>query len=138
LEVGPGGSNLQRIKANLTSGSAPTETTPAADSKASKKLQVDEVVITGGKVVLAASMLGGKLTEAPLPEIRLTNLGQGPEGITALDLGTRVLNAIMEGAIQVSGDALAKAGQSAIDNAAKGATNAVGRALGDLLNRKKE
>jgi uncharacterized protein involved in outer membrane biogenesis len=110
FEVGPGGSNLQRIKANLPGGPASDESAPAVESKPGKKLQVDEVVITGGKVVLAAAILGGKLTEAPLPEIRLTNLGQGPEGITPGDLGARVLTAIMEGAIQVSGDALAKAG----------------------------
>ena len=148
IEVGPGGSNLQRIQANLSSGaSKPTPTEPTVEKKPGKKLQVDEVVVTGGKVTLAASMLGGKLREAPLPEIRLTNLGSGPEGITPTDLGARVLTAVMDGAIKVSGDALAKAGQEAIDNAAKGASNALNKAasdaagkaakgINDLLNKK--
>lgn len=98
--------------------------------------------------MLSASVLGGKLSEAPLPEIRLKDLGTGPEGITASDLGIRILSAIMDGAIQVSGDALAKAGKDTIENAMKGATNAVNKAagdaigaaakgLGDLLNQKK-
>ena len=136
LEVGPGGSNLQRIQANLSSGaSKPTPTEPPVEKKPGKKLQVDEVVVTGGKVTLAASMLGGKLSEAPLPEIRLTDLGGGPEGITASDLGARVLAAVMDGAIKVSGDALAKAGQEAIDNAAKGASNAVNKAASDAADK---
>jgi hypothetical protein len=91
--------------------------------------------VTGGKVTLAASMLGGKLSEAPLPEIRLTDLGGGPEGITPADLGARVLAAVMDGAIKVSGDALAKAGQEAIDNAAKGASNALNKAASDATGK---
>jgi len=136
FEVGPGGSNLQRIQANLSSGaSKPAPSEPPGDKKPGKKLQVDEVVVTGGKVTLAASMLGGKLSEAPLPEIRLTNLGSGPEGITPTELGARVLAAVMDGAIKVSGDALAKAGQEAIDNAAKGASNALNKAASDASGK---
>lgn len=149
LELGPGGSNLQKIQANLPSGgkAAGTEDKPAGEKKPGKKLQVDEVVVTGGKLILEASALGGKLSEAPLPEVRLTNLGSGPDGITAADLGARILSAVMDGAITVSGDALAKAGRDALDNAAKGASNALNQAtsdaaakaakgIGDLLKKK--
>lgn len=150
FEIGPGGSNLQKIQANLSSSSSPDEKPqPVKEKQPGKKLQVDEVVVTGGKITLAAAALGGKLTEAPLPEIRLTNLGTGPDGITATDLGTRILSAVMDGAIRISGDALTKAGEEALNNALSGATNAVNKAagdaagkavkgLGDLLNKKKE
>lgn len=150
LEIGPGGSNLQRIHENLGSGASAGSSTskPSDQTKPGKKLQVDEVVITGGKITLAAATLGGKLTEAPLPEIRLTNLGTGPEGITVADLGTQVLSAVTEGAIKVSGTALTKAGKDAMDNASKGATDALNKTAGDaagkaaksiggLLNKKK-
>jgi len=151
LELGPGGSNLQKIQANLPSrgSAAGAENKPVEERKPGKKLQVDEVVVAGGKLILEASALGGKLSEAPLPEIRLTNLGSGPDGITASDLGMRILSAIMDGAISISGDALAKAGRDAIDNAAKGASNALNQAtsdaagkaaksINDLLNKKRE
>jgi uncharacterized protein involved in outer membrane biogenesis len=150
FELGEGGSNLQRIQANLSSGkpAANSPSKPTEPSSPGKKLQVDEVVVTGGKITLAAAVLGGKLTEAPLPEIHLTNLGGGEEGITAAELGSRILSAIMEGSITVSGDALKKAGLAAIDNATKGANeaankaanDAVGKAakgIGDVLNIKK-
>jgi uncharacterized protein involved in outer membrane biogenesis len=137
FELGAGGSNLQRIQANLGSGRTSTDdaSKPTEEKKSGKKLQVDEVVITGGKISLAASALGGILTEAPLPEIRLTGLGAGPEGITPTDLGARILSAVMDGAIKVSGDALKKAGQEAVDNATKGANDAINKAAGNATGK---
>jgi hypothetical protein len=73
-----------------------------------------------------------------LPEIRLTNLGSGPDGITASDLGARVLSAVMDGAIKVSGDALAKAGKEAFNKAADDAAGKAAKGIGDLLNKKKQ
>jgi uncharacterized protein involved in outer membrane biogenesis len=138
FEVGPGGSNLQRIQANLGSKSSSDHGNQSAEPtqrKPGKKLQVDEIVITGGKIKLVASALGGQLTEAPLPEIHLANLGAGPDGITPADLGTRILSAVMEGAIRISGDALAKAGKEALDNATKGANEAANKAAGDAAGK---
>lgn len=137
LELGPGGSNLQKILSNLKAGSKPSTPDKGQESDAAsgRKLQVDEVVVTGGKIMLSAAALGGKLSEAPLPEIRLTGLGAGPEGITASDLGTRILSAVMDGAIQISGDALTQAGKDTLDNALKGATNALNKSAGEAVGK---
>lgn len=157
FEFGPGGNNLQRIQENLeayTGGSSTNVATPAeakapAESKPGKKLQVDEVVITGGKVTLGIAAVGGKLIEAPLPEIRFEKLGQGPEGITGAELGKIILSKLTEEALKTYGDKLAQAGAEALNNLTQNATNAVNKAtsdvlnkatkgLGDLLNKKKE
>ena len=142
IEIGPGGSNLQCIQENLESyaGSSTDETKPAdekapAESKPGKKLQVDEVIISGGKVTLGAAALGGKLIEAPLPEIRMSNLGQGPEGITGAELGKQILSQINQGAIKTYTDSLAKAGEEALKNLTSNATNAVNKATSDVLNK---
>jgi uncharacterized protein involved in outer membrane biogenesis len=143
FEFGPGGNNLQRIQANLesfaggssTNQAKPTAEKTPAETKPGKKLQVDEVVITGGKVTLGAAALGGKLVEAPLPEIRLKDLGQGPEGITGPELGKQILSAINQGAIKTYTDQLAKAGAEALQNITQNATNAVNKAAGDVLNK---
>jgi len=50
-------------------------------------------------------------------------------------ISAHVLAAVMDGAIKVSGDALAKAGQEAIDNAAKGASNALNKAANDAAGK---
>lgn len=140
FEVGPGGSNLQKIQANLaaTMGAGDSSSQPAAgEKKPAKKLQVDEIIITGGKVTLGAALLGGKVAAASLPEIRLTDLGTGPEGITAADLGKRLLTVIMDGAIKVGADELSKVGKEVLN---KTTTEAVGKAtksLGNLFNQKK-
>ena len=142
IEIGPGGSNLQRIQENLESyaGSStdkikPVEEKVPAESKPGKKLQVDEVVISGGKVTLGAAILGGKLIEAPLPEIRMSNLGQGPEGITGAELGKQILSQINQGAIKTYTDSLAKAGEEALRNLTSNATNAENKATSDVLNK---
>jgi uncharacterized protein involved in outer membrane biogenesis len=138
FEFGPGGNNLQRIQKNLeefTGGSSTNAAQPAAESKPGKKLQVDEVVITGGSVSLGAAMLGGKVIEAPLPEIRLEKLGQGPEGITGAELGKIILDKITEEAIKTYGDKLAQAGAEALHNLSQNATNTANKAMGDALNK---
>ena len=142
IEIGPGGSNLQRIQDNLesyaggsTDKTKPTEEKTPAESKPGKKLQVDEVIISGGKVTLGAAALGGKLIEAPLPEIRMSNLGQGPEGITGAELGKQILSQINQGAIKTYTDSLAKAGEEALKNLTANATNAVNKATSDVLNK---
>ena len=139
LELGPGGSNLKQIQANLEStlgtDAAPS---PAAtdEKKSTKKLQVDEILITGGKVTLGAAMLGGKVADASLPEIHLNDLGTGPNGITAADLGNRLLSVIMDGAIKVGAEQLSKAGTDALNKTANEAVGKATKSLGDLLKKK--
>src|SRR5687768_334798 len=81
------GSNLGKLLDNVGGSAEQDKKAPTKDQQTSKtKLQVDEFVITGAKVHVNASVLGLQGTayqEAiPLPEIRLKDLGQGPEGIT--------------------------------------------------------
>ena len=143
FEFGPGGNNLQRIQENLeayaggsvTDTNKPAEQKPAAEAKPGKKMQVDEVIISGGKVTLGAAMLGGKMIEAPLPEIRLSNLGQGPEGITGVELGKVILSQINKGAIKTYTDNLAKAGEEALKKLTANATNTINKATSDVLNK---
>ncbi len=142
FELGPGGNNLQTIQKNLeaatgsSGGAAPVEEEPQAEAAgAGKKLQVDEVLVTGGTVTLGAAALGGKVIEAPLPEIRLNDLGQGPEGITAAELGKVLLSKITEEAIKTYGDQLAEAGAKALEDLSGKATNSLNQATSDALNK---
>lgn len=143
FEFGPGGNNLQSIQKNLeqyaggssTNVAKPTEEKAPAETKPGKKLQVDEIVISGGTVTLGAAALGGKLIEAPLPEIRFENLGHGPEGITGAELGKVILAKLTEEAIKTYGDKLAQAGAEALNNLTQNATNAVNKAASDAINK---
>jgi uncharacterized protein involved in outer membrane biogenesis len=125
---GSGQANLMKIKSNLSSDTLPATNTPAATKKATKKLQVDDFVITGGKVTLATSLLGGQSFTAPLPEIHFTNLGTGPEGITAAELTKRILSEITDKSLEVGQKLLAENGKVLMEAATKTATESVDKA----------
>lgn len=96
------GNNLSKIISNLQSASG-GGSNAKTDSKASKKLQVDDFLISAGKINISIVALGfAKSATLPLPDIHLTGLGQGPDGITAAELTERVIQAIEKEAVQIS------------------------------------
>lgn len=139
------GNNLLTLQKNL-GGDASTKEQPKEQPKeksaAAKKLQVDDVLITGGKIHVTVSALGGKSATVPLPPIHFTNLGTGADGITPAELSKRILSEIIEGAM--------KEGEKTVTDLAKGAvimsgglaTNATGKigktldGVGDLFKKK--
>ncbi len=109
-----GANNLKQLLANL---SGPVDTnatqTAAASGKPAKKLQVDDFLITGAKVHASITgldsftSLAGISTNTftlTIPDIHLTNLGQGPDGITGTELAKTVLNQISAAAIKSVAD----------------------------------
>lgn len=137
--------NLSKILANLqeTTGggsTSGTNQTKANQSKANRKLEVDDFLISGGKIHVSLTTLGGKSATVPLPEVHLTGLGQGPDGITAAELTKRVIQAIEKEAVQASSSVvadLAKDATGLTKDASKTATDAASKlGLGGLLKKK--
>ena len=146
VEGGFHGSNLGKILDNLKASSGGEEKPAAAakPEKAGKKLEVDEFLVTGGKVHVSFAGLAGKSATLPLPEIRLKDLGTGPEGITPAELTRQVLSAVLSRSIEVSSSAIADLGKQATSlgkDAAQSAVDSAGKAaakgLGDLFKRGK-
>ncbi len=131
------GSNLSKILENVSGSAEQDEKAPTKEQQTTKtKLQVDDIVITGGKVHVTAAMLGS--TTVPLPEIHLSDLGQGPEGITPAELSKKVLKAVLDAtvkAVVANAGKLPEAGKAlgtgAVDELKKGASG-----IGDLLKKK--
>lgn len=104
VEGGITKNNLTKILDN-TQGSAdqaeakknePESQKKAPADKAARKIEVDDFVISGAKVHYNGGVItGNKTLTLPLPEIHLSNLGTGPDGITAADLTKRVMDAIV-------------------------------------------
>lgn len=141
--------NLKKILANLeaaTGGGQKESGKPAEPKEAEpgKKLEVDDLLITGGKVHVSLTALGGKSVTVPLPDIRLTDLGKGPDGITPADLTAKVLRAVLEGSIQAGSVAVGDLAKSAVDltkDLGKTTTESTEKAvesLGGLLKKKKK
>ena len=144
------GNNLSKILANVQAATGggtrepakPQEPGQPTEAKAGRKLQVDEFVISGGRVHVSVTALGGQAATIPLPEIRLQPLGQGPEGITPAELTKRVLEAIENGATRAASGTVADIGKGALyltkDTAGTGsnAVESVTKGLGNLFKKK--
>ena len=145
FEGGLNGNNLSKLLDNVQASTGGADKgAPAKDTTSSKKLQVDELLISAGKINLSvdAGVLGSKSATVPLPEIHLTGLGSGPDGITAGDLTTKILKEILQAAIPAAEKAVVDLGKSATDavkdlskNPA-GAVDKATRSVTDIFKKK--
>ena len=147
FEGGLKGNNLSKLLENVQASTASADKSASAskDTASSKKLQVDDLLISGGKINLRvdAGPLGGRSTTVPLPEIHLTDLGKDPSGLTLADLTARILKEVLQKAIPAAEKAVVDLGKGVtdavkdlskdpggtVDKAAKGVT--------DLFKKKK-
>lgn len=131
-------SNLGKILENVEQF-----TGPDTQEEASKKLQVDDFLITGGKIHVSVTALGGQPITVPLPEVHLTGLGKGPEGITAAELTKLALDKVVKAAMEAGGPALKDLSNQATERltqeankAAAGAVDKASKSLTDMLKKK--
>ena len=98
--------------------------------------------MTGARVNFSLSLLAGQPVAVTLPEIRLSGLGQGPDGITVAELGQRMMQEITDAALKAATKAMADVGgvgTEALKDAAKSATGDLDKStkgLTDFLKKK--
>lgn len=133
------GNNLSKILENVQAFTATDKS--AAKDGSSKKIQVDELVISDGRVNLSVTLMGGKSAAVALPTIRLTDLGKEGNGITPGELSERIIKAVLEGTTAVVGEALGKLGKEVTGAAkdlgqdAKGQVDKVTKGIGGLFKK---
>ncbi len=141
FEGGLKGNNLSMILANTkgTPSSGSAEGGSAGGSKGeSRKLEVDDLLISGGKVNVTVVDLRGKALPAVpvnLPEIHLTNLGTGPEGITAAELTKTLVQEIEREAAKAAAGTLSNFGKEA-GTMGKNAAGEVSKGINSLFKKK--
>lgn len=120
FETSLSGNNLKKILANVEASTAgSTSSTAPGEKKAAKKIEVDDFVITGGKIHVSVTLMGGKSATIPLPEIHLTNLGTGADGMTGAELSQKVLKAIADSALKAVGSSVTGLGKGATEGMEK-------------------
>jgi uncharacterized protein involved in outer membrane biogenesis len=132
-----GANNLKKIQDNVNAAAAnfqsPLSTNQppktAAPAKPGAKFEVDDFLITGAKVHI------GNGATLQLPDIHLTDLGKGPEGITAADLTKRVLSEVISGTIKAVASDAANIGKDAGKTVGAG-VNKITTGIGDLFKKK--
>src|SRR5436190_14901517 len=133
------GNNLNKILENVQGTEEKAPATKEEKKATSRKLQVDEFVLAGAKVHVNSPLLAGKTATVSIPDIHLTNLGQGPEGITPAELTKRVLKEIVDGTVKSVGGAIGDVAKEVTGGIKDVTTNAVGGAskkIGDLFKKK--
>ncbi len=123
-----GENNLQKILDNVNAqAAAAASTTNAAAAKgAGKKLQVDKFLITGAKVhALIHTPLLNQEVSLTLPEIQLTNLGSGPQGITPAELAQKILTQVTTTTFKSLGDSISGLGKGLLNEVKKNPADAV-------------
>jgi uncharacterized protein involved in outer membrane biogenesis len=151
FEGGFGGNNLSKILANVNAAVGSGTNAPAAagstnaapqEAKAGKKLEVDDFLIAGAKLNVSLTDMGGKMIPVVLPDIHLTDLGTGTNGITPAELTKVVLSAIEKSAVTAAKSAVSDLGKNsaaALKDLGKGSTNAldsVTKGIGNLFKKK--
>ena len=139
IEGGLGDNNLKKILANIDAFTASEKTKAASGDSGSKvKLQVDDFTLKGARVDVKFGLLGGKGLSVPIPDIHLSQLGTGADGITPGELAKKVFSSVLDEVIPAVTAQLGKLGdlgKGAINGAA-GAADKVGKGLGDLFKKK--
>jgi uncharacterized protein involved in outer membrane biogenesis len=144
IEGGLKDNNLSRIQKNIEAFAGGGTAAKPADNKppeakpstgASKKLEVDDLVVSGAKI---NAVILGKTIPLTMPDIHLTGLGQGPDGITAEDLAKRLMNEIVNGSLTALAKKGAELGSELAKDAAISAVGSItnsGKATTDSLNK---
>ncbi|MBU6410928.1 MAG: hypothetical protein KGR98_11140, partial [Verrucomicrobia bacterium] len=130
--------NLKAIMDNVN-GTAqkggPTVTNASGNPKPSKRLEVDDFLITGAKINGSVRLPGGReisVNNLRLPDIHLQNLGTGPAGITATELTRQVFARIVSATVNTVAAHAQSLGQGVFKS---GAVNALKQRLGNLLRK---
>ena len=113
FEGGLGGNNLKTILKNLEAaggGEQPGE--PAgADTKSGKHFFVRDVVMTGGKINLSVTGLGGQAMTVPLPDVHIQNIGTKNKGVTAAQMTKQIMVPLLESVLKAAGEAMGDLGK---------------------------
>jgi len=148
LEGGLKHNNLTQIEQNLSdylNGPPKAATTPAASPATNspppakspespeRKLQVNDLEVSGAQVQVRMGVTGDKTLTVTIPDIHLTDLGTGPEGITPVQVGKRVLDEILKEATKEAAKNAAALGKEALKDAEGEAKKVDVKKIGDRI-----
>ncbi len=95
-----GTDNFQQLLKNLTqSANSEKQASSKAESsqdKPGKKIVINDVIVTGGKVNLTMAMLGGKEIAAALPDIHLKDIGKEKQGATPAEAFKQIFSSLYD------------------------------------------
>jgi hypothetical protein len=120
--------NVTSFTKNINSANGSSVTAAPAENKPAPKIEVDDFLITGAKVHINISEVVTK--DISLPDIHLTDLGKGGDGLTPADLTKAVLSAITSNTIKTVTSSVINLGQGV-----KGLGTSAVKTLGESVSK---
>jgi hypothetical protein len=141
-EYAGGGSNLQAIQKNVqayaasfgSGGKAGSGSAPAGDKGEEKKVVIQDLLISGGKIGISAAALQGRSLSSTLPTIHLKDIGKDKGGASPAEVAQKIIGTISAEASQIAAGDLQKQLGSLLKDGAGGAAGAAGGAADKLKN----
>ena len=132
IEGGLRKNNLPQIEQNINDYLGGSTASGAGNSSDSgRKLQVNDLRITGAKLQVNTFLSRDKTVTLSLPDIHLTGLGTGPDGIAPLEVAEDALRSILSASVTaMASDASHLAARILASDAASGAKKAAGALKG--------
>jgi hypothetical protein len=93
-EGGLRGSNIAALMHNVERFAGSSSASSKSGGGA-VKLQINRFELTGAKVSVSMKALKGKTATLPLPPVKVTKLGQGPNGVTPASAVKRIMGAVV-------------------------------------------
>jgi len=128
-ELGLKGSNIGKLQKQIEEQNAdkpaaePSPETEQADA-GGKKVEIAEIVISGGRINLSATALGGSQVPIPLPTITLKDIGKEKDGASIVEVVDEIVGAVFQaatGTVKGSGKLVGKGLKATGDLAVGGA-----------------
>jgi len=144
-EIGAGGSNLDTLQKNAAGAAGGGQDTDGGSKQTSgsthrgKKLIIEKLVITDGKINVSAAGLQGQQMSVVLPRLQLTNIGKEKGGATPAEVAKKlldVINVAAGGAVKNLdlGKIIGDVEGAAKDVLEKGGKDVLGEKAGELGN----
>jgi uncharacterized protein involved in outer membrane biogenesis len=135
-ELGGSGSNIDAIQKNVDAfvkkyaGASESKEKSAAKENETK-LIIEHLYVTGGKVNISATLLGGKSITVPLPDIHLKDIGKKEKGATPGEVVQSIIGALNKAILK----AVAPLNLDKVGEVAGKAVEGTADLVGDILEK---
>ena len=85
------------------------------ESKPGKKIQINHVIVSDGKIKVSATFAGGNAIPIPLPKIEMNDIGKEKE-VSGVEASAEVLSKTLSGVVAAASDSVKSIGSSVGDS----------------------
>jgi len=129
------GDNFQALLDNIARNTGMTSEETETDTESTKKIIIEEFVLSGGNISVKHQFLAGKTIDVPLPDLTLIDIGKKTNGATAQEAAGQIIKQITSAATgAITSSALMQQAKEQLSELKEEAKDKLEGKLGDKLN----